>query len=353
MILPASTLASVLLLLLAFFCWGSWANFQRLAVKWRCELFSYDFAIGVAACVALGALFLGSSNSQELTMSDNLVLASYRKIAYAILAGALVSLANMLLAAALSVSGMAVALPLTFGIGLAVTSITNFIGNAHGANALLLFAGLFLVLAALIVDTFAYRSHLDELTTRIRGVPQLDPRTRLPVKTPLAARGIIIGAISGIVYGFFFPVVDASRSGDNGVEPYGAALLIGLGMFASTLFYGPFFINFPIQGAPLHVLDYFKGTKKQHFWGVLAGLVWGAGLLAALLEAASPEAHMLSAFATALLFGAPIAGVFWGSLAWEEFKGATTGVRMMMLVTLVAYIAGLAMVSLAPNYASK
>lgn len=286
-------------------------------------------------------------------MSDNLVLAGYRKIAYAIIAGAVVSLANMLLAASISVSGMAVAFPLSFGIGLVVTSVTNFIDNPHGANALLLFAGLFLVLAALIVDTFAYRSHLDALATQTRGVPQLDPRTRLPVKTPLAARGIVLGAISGVVYGFFFPIVDASRSGDNGVGPYGAAALIGLGLFASTLFYGPFFVNFPVQGAPLHVLDYFKGTKKQHFWGILAGFVWAAGLVAALVEGAGPGAQILSAFATALLFGAPVIGVFWGSVAWGEFKGSATGVKMLLLVTLVVYAAGLAMVALAPNYASK
>lgn len=353
MILPSTTLASVFLLLLALLCWGSWANFQRLAVKRRFELFYYDFAVGIAVGVAIAALILGSANSQELSMSDNMMLAAYRKIGYALLAGAVVNLANMLLAGAVSVSGMAVAFPLSFGIGLLVTSVVNFIENPREANALLLFAGLFLVLAALIVDTFAYRSHLDDLVTRIKGVPQLDPRTRLPVKTPLATRGIVISAVSGIVYGFFFPVVDASRSGDNGVGPYGAAALIGAGALVSTLFYGPFFINFPVHGAPIHVLDYFKGTRKQHFWGIFGGLLWATGLVAALVENAAPGAPTLSAFATVFLFGAPIAGVLWGSLAWSEFKGATMGVKMMLLGTLVVYAAGLAMVSLAPNYAAK
>ena len=86
MILPASTLASLLLLVLTLVCWGSWANSQRLVFKWRFELFYYDFALGMAACILIATFTLGGMNSQELSVSDNFMIASYRKMAFAVAA---------------------------------------------------------------------------------------------------------------------------------------------------------------------------------------------------------------------------------------------------------------------------
>jgi glucose uptake protein len=354
MILPATTLASLLLLILTLFCWGSWANSQRLVFKWRFELFYYDFALGVAACLLIATFTLGYMNSQELTVSDNLMIASYRKIAYAVGAGVILNLATMLLVAAISLSGMAVAFPLSFGIGLVVMSVANFIGNPQASNAMLLFGGLVLVLAALLVDTLAYRSHLDALAAASKSGPMLDPRTKLPVRTPLAARGILLSAASGIALGFVFPTVDMSRAGDNGVGPYGLAAMIGAGMLLSTLLYVPFFINFPVQGDPIQVRDYFKGAKKQHFWGVFGGIVWAVGLVAVLVEEASPAALRAGpALETGLVQAIPILAALWGILAWREFKDSTQGVKMMLLGMIVVFAAGVTLVSLAPIYAAK
>ena len=354
MILPATTLASLLLLILTLFCWGSWANSQRLVFKWRFELFYYDFTLGLAACLLIAAFTLGSMNSQELTVSDNMMIAGYRKMAYGVAAGVLVNLAYMLLVAATSLSGMAVAFPLSFGIGLVVISVTNFISNPQSANMLLLFGGLVLVLIAVLVDIIAYRSHLDALAAASKSGPMLDPRTKLPVRTPIAARGIVLSILSGIAMGFFFPLVDSSRGGDNGVGPYGLAALIGGGMFFSTLIYVPFFINFPVQGDPVQVRDYFKGAKKQHFWGIFGGFVWAVGLLTALVEAAAPPAVRTGqALAFGLVQGAPILAALWGILVWRELKGSAQGVKMLLLGTFVLYLAGLTMISLASVYASK
>lgn len=354
MILPATSLASLLLLILALFCWGSWANTQRLVFKWRFELFYYDFAIGIAICAALAVYTLGSMNPQELTMSDNLLIASYRKIAFAMGAGVVVNLANMLMVAAISVSGMAIAFPMSFGVALVITSLTNYIGNTGSANPALLFGGLVLVLAAIVVDAVAYNNHLDALAAASKSGPTLDPRTRLPVRTPNASKGILLSVLSGIALGFFLPIVDSSRSGDNGVSPYGVAGMIAIGMFLSTLLYVPFFVNFPVQGEPAQVRDYFRGAKKQHFWGIFAGIVWMVGLLAALVAAAGPPSVQASAgVTTALLQGVPVVGALWGLLAWSEFKGAAQGVKMLLVGMIVLYLAGLALVSLAPMYVAK
>jgi glucose uptake protein len=47
MTLP-TTYVAALLMILSMLCWGSWANTQKLAGKWRFELYSYHLTVGVA-----------------------------------------------------------------------------------------------------------------------------------------------------------------------------------------------------------------------------------------------------------------------------------------------------------------
>lgn len=354
MILPATTLASLLLLMLTLFCWGTWANTQKLVYKWRFELFYYDFALGIAICALIAVYTLGSANPQELTVSDNMLIAGYRKIAYALATGLVINLATIMLVAAISLSGLTVAFPISFGVGLIVMSLTNFIGNSGASNTALLFGGVVLILGAVLADIFAYRSYLDSLSAKSKSGPMLDPGTKLPVRPPRAARGITFSVLSGIIWGFFFPLLETSRSGENGVGPYGLAGLIGAAMVVSTLLYVPFFVNFPVQGEPVQVRSYFKGTKKQHFWGIFAGIMWMVGLAAALVEAGAPPAvRTAPALASGLVYGAPILAALWGMLAWREFKAAPQSVKMLQLVMIVLFLAGLSLISLAPVYLSR
>ena len=43
MTLPHSYAAALLLTILSMICWGSWANMQKLAGKWRFELYYFDY----------------------------------------------------------------------------------------------------------------------------------------------------------------------------------------------------------------------------------------------------------------------------------------------------------------------
>ena len=54
-----------------------------------------------------------------------------------------------------------------------------------------------------------------------------------------------------------------------------------------------------------------------------------------------------------LLQGAPILALLWGVLAWREVKGSTQGVKMLLVGTVVLYVAGVALVSLGPVFAAK
>src|SRR5277367_3713030 len=109
MILPASQGATLALLVISLICWGSWANTWKLADKWRFELYYYDFALGFALLAVVAAFTAGSFNSSELTFQENFLITGYRNMAYVVAAGLIFNLGNMLLAAAISLSGMAVA----------------------------------------------------------------------------------------------------------------------------------------------------------------------------------------------------------------------------------------------------
>src|SRR5689334_22904779 len=106
MLLPTTYLAALLLSIASMICWGSWANSQKLAGKWRFELFYYDYSLGTLLCALIAAYTFGSLNGQDLTFSDNLLIVSKHNMAYGMGAGAVFNLANMLLVAAISVSGM-------------------------------------------------------------------------------------------------------------------------------------------------------------------------------------------------------------------------------------------------------
>jgi glucose uptake protein len=49
--------------------------------------------------------------------------------------------------------------------------------------------------------------------------------------------------------------------------------------------------------------------------------------------------------------GATLISALWGLLVWKEFKGADGRVKALIVLMLVLFAAGLAMVSVAPLYA--
>src|SRR5688572_17183021 len=148
MILPATYATALALAILSMLCWGSWANTFKLAKKWRFELFYFDYAFGVLLAALIAAFTFGSMGD-ELSFLDNLMYtAGKRQIAWAVVAGAVFNLANMLLVAAISIAGLAVAFPVGIGLALVIGVVWSFILKPAG-NPLLLFSGALLVLLAI------------------------------------------------------------------------------------------------------------------------------------------------------------------------------------------------------------
>src|SRR5579872_4267544 len=217
MLLPTTYGAALGLLIISMLCWGSWANTQKLAGKWRFELFYYDFSVGVLLCALIAAYTLGQWDSKELSFSDNFLIAAKRQMAWGAGAGVVFNLANMLLVAAIAVSGMAVAFPIAIGLALVIGVVWNYALNPQG-NPMLLFGGATLVVIAIIVDAFAYSAYMDAKVPDAKKMV----KSHAPPTTG-AARGIILSVISGILMGMFYPMVELGKQGESGVGPYGIA----------------------------------------------------------------------------------------------------------------------------------
>jgi glucose uptake protein len=335
-----------MLLIFSMLCLGSWANAQKLSGKWRFELFYYDYSFGAIVCAVLAAFTLGSLDSQELTFQDNLLIASRHSIAYAMGAGAVFNLGNMLLLGAMQVSGMVVAFLIAFGLALAGSAFEGYLQTPQ-INLTLLFSGVVLALAVIVVAGMAH-SLLLEARFNATKPPRPDPRFPRGPRPPSAALGIALSVLSGIIISLSFPLIDVARTGEAGVGPYGAALLFGGGMFLSTLLYSPFFMNFPVSGAPVEIRSYFMGGKKPHLLGVLGGVVWMAGPIAAFAAGSGPAGTQPDrSLSSALPQAAALAAALWGLLAWREFQGAAGRVKALLTAALILFAAGGTLVAMA------
>ena len=109
---------AVFFCIVTMFCWGSWGNTQKLAGRtWRYELFYWDYVIGVVIFTLVSGLTAGSMGANgEWGFISNLKQASVGNLGSAFLGGIVFNAANILLAAAISITGMSVAFPVGRGL---------------------------------------------------------------------------------------------------------------------------------------------------------------------------------------------------------------------------------------------
>lgn len=351
MAIPTTYWAALLLAILTMLCWGTWANTMKLAgPRWRFELFYYDYALGVFLLTLLAALTLGTIGA-DITVMDNLTIVRKRQIAYVLMAGGVFNLANMLLVGAIAVAGMAVAFPIGIGLALVIGVIWSYVIRPQ-ANPYLLFSGAGVVVLAIVVTAMAYAA-LQRYRDKLERQKALAEGTRRkPVSRPSPVKGVVLSLFAGVLMGSFYPLVELGRNDDIEMGPYPIGLVFGAAVLATTFFFNIFFTNLPVQGAPISMLQYFRGTKKQHLLGIAGGMMWGAGTIANFAAASAPkEVQVGPAVAYALGQGATLISMLWGLFYWKETAGAPGSISSRFYLTLVLYVVGLVLVSIAPLFA--
>ena len=347
MILPTTYISALLLTFLTMICWGSWANTTKMTGKWRFELFYFDYSFGVLLTATILALTLGSMGT-DLSFQDNLLIVSRRPIAYALVAGAVFNLANMLLVAAISVAGMAVAFPIGIGLALVIGVVWSYALNPQG-DPLLLFSGAALLVVGVVIVARAYKAYA-AMKDAERAKNWKPERRKPPPRTGF--KGIGLSLACGVLMGSFYPLVEMAKAGDLGLRAYAVGFIFAIGVFLSTPFFNIFFMNLPVKGKPIGIKPYLRGTFRQHSLGVAGGAIWTIGAIANFAAAgAPPEVHVGPAISYAIGQGAVLVSTLWGLFYWKEFKGATSRVKVLLAVMIALFVGGLGLIAVAPLFA--
>ena len=328
MFIVSSYPLAVVFCFITMFCWGSWANTQKLAgKKWRYELFYWDYVIGILAFSVLLAFTLGSNGLQGRSFSPDLCQADWNNIGSAFLGGVIFNAANILLVAAISIAGMSVAIPVACGLALVLGVLINYMGAAKG-NPVLLFCGVTLVTVAIVFNALAYK----KLTTKTKKV---------------SSKGILISLISGLLMSFFYRFTAASMDLENFVTPasgkmtpYTAMFIFACGIFASNFIFNTFVMRKPFEGQPVTYREYFKGNFRIHMVGVLGGIIWGLGTSFNLIASGKAGA----AISYGLGQGGTLISAIWGIFVWKEFKDAPGGTNPYIYSMFLFFLTGLSLI---------
>jgi len=318
---------AVVFCVITMLCWGSWANTQKLAAAtWRFELFYWDYVIGILLMTLVFAFTLGSAGSQGRSFVTDITQASAGNLLSAFTGGVIFNAANILLVAAIAIAGMSVAFPVGIGIALVLGVIVNYIDVPQG-NAIFLFSGVALIAVAIGLNATAYRK-------------------MLAASTSLSAKGLAISVIAGLLMGFFYRFVakamftDFSLPEPGKLSPYTAMVLFAVGIAASNFIFNTYIMVRPFVGAPVSFAQYFKGGFRNHFTGVLGGMIWCVGMSFSIIAAGKAGA----AISYGLGQGATVVAAIWGIFIWREFKNAPSPVPALLNTMLLLYVAGIALI---------
>lgn len=324
MFIPQSYSLAIVLCIVTMLCWGSWGNTQKLAGKsWRFELYYWDYVFGILLFSIILGFTLGSSGENGRSFVEDISQASHSNIYKAMLGGIIFNASNILLVAAMSIAGMAVAFPVGVGIALALGVIINYLFAPQG-NATWLFGGVALIVAAIILDAIAYKKHSSTLK-RVSG------------------KGILLSVSAGVLMALFYRFVassmvtsfDAPEAGK--LTPYSAIFFFAIGVLVSNFLFNYLIMKKPFEGTPVSFSDYKKGSIGVHITGLLGGIIWNLGMSMSII--ASGKAGF--AISYGLGQGATLIAALWGVFIWKEFRGASKSVNNLIFLMFLAYLGGL------------
>jgi glucose uptake protein len=326
MYIVSSYLLAVILCVITMLCWGSWANTQKLAEKsWRFELFYWDYVIGILLMSLIFSFTIGSTGQFGRSFVEDLSQAKMSNIESALLGGIIFNAANILIVAAIAVAGISVAFPIGIGIALVMGVVVNYFASPQG-NAMWLFTGVTLITFAIVIDAIAYRKKASQ-------------SQKVPTK------GIVLSVIGGVMMALFYRFVASSmvtnfEQPEAGMlTPYSAVFIFSAGILISNFIFNTILMKKPFEGTPVSYSQYFKGGIKEHFTGILGGMIWCIGMTFSIIAAGKAG----FAISYGLGQGATLVAALWGVFIWKEFKGIK-GTRNFLASMFILFFVGIGMI---------
>lgn len=323
MFVPHSYATALLMIIVTAICWGSYASTYKVAKNYRFELFYWDYAIGIFVISLILAFTAGSTSSDSSSFLKNVHSADNFNIVMALVGGAVFNLASVLLFAAISMAGLALAFPVCIGITLVVGVILSYILQPKGSPGLLA-AGVACALIAVIFDGKAYGS----LPTTRRSVSK---------------KSIVISIISGVLMGLWAPFITHSMTRGNALGPYSTGVFFTLGALLSCFIWNVYFMKKPLAGESVNFGEYFRGPAIGHILGLLGGIIWGIGTVFNLVAAN----YTGVAVSFAIGQSSAMVAALWGVFVWKEFRGANRQARVYLGFMFGFFLLAISLISCA------
>ncbi|HKN60020.1 MAG TPA: hypothetical protein VJW93_02505 [Candidatus Acidoferrales bacterium] len=322
MFTPQTLGAALTMMVVTAFCWGSWANTYKGVKSYRFELFYWDYAIGIFLTSLVYAYTLGSSGHDASSFAYNVHTADLSNVGWALLAGAIFNLANLLLVAGIDLAGLATAFPVSIGIALVVGVILSYVQQPKG-NAMLLSAGVICALVAVIVDGKAYG--------------------QLHAGKEVSRKSIVICVVSGVLMGLWAPFSTRAMTHGNPLGPYSVVVFLTLGALLSCFVWNVYFMKRPLVGEPVDFSGFFTAPVSGHVLGLLGGAIWTTGTMLNLAAAKYPGASVAISYAIGQ--AAPMVAAAWGVFVWKEFAGANIRAKAFLGLMFVFYMLAILLVA--------
>jgi len=276
--------------------WGSWANTLKLTRATRYEIYYWDFVIGaLILSITLGFTW-GTWGDFDLSFVESLLTIHLRHALRAFISGILFNIANILLIASASLTGISFSFITCFSCALVVDTIIFL--TIHRFNHLhILLLGLFFILCSVMSINLIFKKNVS--------------------KELVVGKARTLAIIGGILTGLFHPLLERSLSsgGTARLDPCTAHFFFILGLLICNLFANFIFMKNPLFGQPVSIQSYFNTKKKVHLLSMLGGAIWALGMSFILFlryqQAPSGPLFFLINLSTAITF-------LWGVLLWKE-----------------------------------
>ena len=320
MFTPQTFATALLMMIVTAICWGSWANTYKGVKGYRFELFYWDYAVGIFLFALLYAYTLGSSGHDASSFAYNVHTADLSNIGWAVFAGVIFNLANVLLVAGIDMAGLATAFPVCIGIALVVGVILSYIQQPRG-NLVMLTGGVICAIVAVVLDGKAYG--------QLGGTRET------------SRKSIAICAVSGVLMGLWAPFSTRALTHGNPMGPYSVVVFLTLGALLSCFIWNLYFMRKPLVGDPVSFSGFFTAPVSGHVLGLLGGLIWATGTVFSLVAA------NYTGVATSYAIGqaAPMVAALWGIFAWKEFRGANPKARRYLALMFAFYLIAILLVA--------
>lgn len=325
---PETYAVALTFMVVSMLCWGSWANTLKLCPGYRFQVFYWDYVIGLFVGALAWGVTLGSSGTTGQAFFADLAQADSHHIVLALAGGIIFNVANLLLVAAIEIAGLAVAFPVGIGLALVVGAVSSY-AIAPAGNPALLFGGIVVVVAAIVLDAAAYRMREQQKS--------------------VSTRGVVLSLVSGVLMGTFYPFVARSMSGEHAPGPYAASFWFVVGVAICSVAMNTILMRKPLDGRePVSFAAYVQARPAWHLWGIVGGAIWCTG---AILNFVASRAHIVGpAVSYSIGQGATMISASWGVFVWHEFREAPRKAKTLLAWMFVLFLVGLTAVALAPVF---